>query len=90
MLIKQPGASTIGGGSLPGETLPTTLVALDASHVPFPLEELVRRLRMRPTPIITRILRDTLLLDPRTILEVQEKEVLQALIEELSTTIEHL
>src|SRR5437588_1868765 len=30
----QRGESTIGGGSLPGETLPTTLLAFDAEHVP--------------------------------------------------------
>ncbi len=81
---KQPGASTIGGGSLPGETLPTTLVALDAARTPLPLEELARRLRLRRTPIITRILRDALLLDPRTVLEEQEQEVIQALGEEAS------
>jgi L-seryl-tRNA(Ser) seleniumtransferase len=81
---KQPGASTIGGGSLPGETLPTTLVALEAARTPLPLEELARRLRLRRTPIITRILRDALLLDPRTVLEEQEQEVIQALGEEAS------
>jgi L-seryl-tRNA(Ser) seleniumtransferase len=81
---KQPGESTVGGGSLPGETLPTTLVALDATRTPLPLEELARRLRKRHTPIITRILRDSLLLDPRTVLEEQEKAVLQALAEELT------
>src|SRR5438270_3545111 len=62
----QRGESTIGGGSLPGETLPTTLLALDAAHIPIPLDELARRLRIRRTPVIVRILRDTLLLDPRT------------------------
>lgn len=81
---RQQGASTIGGGSLPGETLPTTLVALDATRVPLPLEELAHRLRLRRTPIITRILRDSLLLDPRTVLEEQEPEVIQALGEEAS------
>ncbi|MFL5658963.1 MAG: L-seryl-tRNA(Sec) selenium transferase [Ktedonobacteraceae bacterium] len=75
----QRGESTVGGGSLPGETLPTTLLALDAARVPLPLDELARRLRLRSTPIITRILRDTLLLDPRTVLEEQDEEVVQAL-----------
>jgi L-seryl-tRNA(Ser) seleniumtransferase len=79
----QHGASTIGGGSLPGETLPTTLLALDAVHVPLPLDEFTKRLRLRPIPIITRILRDTLLLDPRTVLEEQDSEVVQALVSEL-------
>src|SRR6266566_4007691 len=72
---KQPGESTVGGGSLPGETLPTTLLAIDAARVSVPLDELARRLRMRSVPIVTRILRDTLLLDPRTVLEEQDQEV---------------
>jgi L-seryl-tRNA(Ser) seleniumtransferase len=79
----QDGVSTIGGGSLPGETLPTTLLALDAGHVSIPLDELAKRLRLRSSPIIVRIMRDTLLLDPRTVLEEQDKVVIQALLEEL-------
>ena len=71
----QRGESTIGGGSLPGETLPTTLLAIDAARVSVSLDELARRLRMRNIPIVTRILRDTLLLDPRTVLEEQDQEV---------------
>jgi L-seryl-tRNA(Ser) seleniumtransferase len=79
----QRGESTIGGGSLPGETLPTTLVALDAALVPLSLDELAKRLRLRPLPIITRILRDTLLLDPRTVLEEEDEEVVRGLVEEI-------
>jgi L-seryl-tRNA(Ser) seleniumtransferase len=81
----QRGESTIGGGSLPGETLPTSLLALDAAQVPMSLEELARRLRLRPTPIIPRILRDTLLLDPRTVLKEQDREVVAGLAEEIGT-----
>ncbi|MEO6891973.1 MAG: L-seryl-tRNA(Sec) selenium transferase [Ktedonobacteraceae bacterium] len=73
------GETTIGGGSLPGETLPTTLLAIDAARAPLPLEELARHLRLRHVPIIARILRDTLLLDPRTVLEEQDQEVVQGL-----------
>jgi L-seryl-tRNA(Ser) seleniumtransferase len=80
----QHGISTIGGGSLPGETLPTTLLALDAMQVPLPLDELAKRLRRRPLPIITRIMHDALLLDPRTVLEEQDGEVVQALTIECS------
>lgn len=77
------GNSTVGGGSLPGETLPTTLLALDARAVPVPLDELARRLRVRPLPIVTRILRGQLLLDPRTVFEEQDEEVARALVEEV-------
>jgi L-seryl-tRNA(Ser) seleniumtransferase len=80
----QRGQSTIGGGSLPGETLPTTLLALDAAHLPMPLDELAKRLRTRRIPIVARILRDSLLLDPRTVLEEQDKEVVGAILEELT------
>ncbi len=80
----QQGESTIGGGSLPGETLPTTLLALDASSTNIPLTELAQKLRMRPLPLIVRVIRDTLLLDPRTIPEEQDEEVLRALVEELA------
>jgi len=80
----QRGESTVGGGSLPGETLPTTLLAIDAAQVALPLDELARRLRVRSIPIVTRILRDTLLLDPRTVLEEEDKEVVVGLMEELA------
>jgi len=79
----QQGESTVGGGSLPGETLPTTLLALDAAHIELSLDELAKRLRLRSTPIVTRILRDTLLLDPRTVLEEQDQDLVRALEEEL-------
>ncbi|MBA2285754.1 MAG: L-seryl-tRNA(Sec) selenium transferase [Ktedonobacteraceae bacterium] len=80
------GETTIGGGSLPGETLPTTLLAIDAARAALPLEDLARHLRLRHVPIIARILRDTLLLDPRTVLEEQDQEVVQGLEECLTLT----
>ncbi len=79
----QRGESTVGGGSLPGETLPTTLLALDAGNLSMSLDELAKRLRLRDSPMIVRILRDALLIDPRTVLEEQDNEVAQALVEEL-------
>lgn len=80
----QRGESTVGGGSLPGETLPTTLLALDAARLPLSVEELAKRLRMRNVPVIARILRDTLLIDPRTVFEEQDDEVVQALLDTIS------
>jgi L-seryl-tRNA(Ser) seleniumtransferase len=77
----QRGESTVGGGSLPGETLPTTLLALDAAQAPCPLDELAKRLRLHSTPVVARILRDALLLDPRTVLEEQDGEVVRAVAE---------
>ena len=79
----QRGQSTIGGGSLPGETLPTTLLALDAVGVPGSLNDFARRLRWREPAVVVRIERDTLLLDPRTVFEEQDEKLLAGLVEEL-------
>jgi L-seryl-tRNA(Ser) seleniumtransferase len=68
------GRSTVGGGSLPGETLPTWQVALNA---PSP-DALAERLRRGEPPILARIEDDRLLLDPRTVLPGQEKTLLAA------------
>jgi L-seryl-tRNA(Ser) seleniumtransferase len=67
-----PGRSTVGGGSLPGETLPTHLVAL-AIESP---DTVAARLRAGDPPIITRIEDDRLVLDPRTVLPEQEATLL--------------
>jgi L-seryl-tRNA(Ser) seleniumtransferase len=59
--------STIGGGSLPGETLPSWAVVLrppDAGGI----DELARRMRLGAPGVFGRIERDGLLLDLRTIL----------------------
>ncbi len=84
MAHTQRGESTVGGGSLPGETLSTTLLALDARDVSLPLDELARRLRTRNVPVVARVQRDMLLLDPRTVLKEQDKEVAAGLVEELT------
>lgn len=62
------GRSAVGGGSLPGETLPTHLVALEAGAP----DALAARLRASEPPVITRIVDDRLVLDPRTVLTEQE------------------
>jgi L-seryl-tRNA(Ser) seleniumtransferase len=80
----QHGESTIGGGSLPGEMLPTMLLAIDAAQVPCTLDDLSQRLRKRAAPIVARIQHDRLLLDPRTVLEEQDQDVVSALLEELA------
>ncbi|MBM4404851.1 MAG: L-seryl-tRNA(Sec) selenium transferase [Chloroflexi bacterium] len=57
--------STIGGGSLPGETLPTRALAIAGSGTA--LKDHAARLRAAPTPIMARIEKGMLLLDPRTV-----------------------
>jgi L-seryl-tRNA(Ser) seleniumtransferase len=66
------GQSTVGGGSLPGETLPTWLLSL---NVPHPNRTLAR-LREADPPIIARLEEDRLVLDPRTVLPEQEESLL--------------
>jgi L-seryl-tRNA(Ser) seleniumtransferase len=63
-----PGRSTVGGGSLPGETLPTRLVTLPVTSP----DAVAARLRAGEPPVITRIEDDRLVLDPRTVLAEQE------------------
>ena len=71
----EPGQSPVGGGSLPEETLPTWLVALAVAD---PMA-LAARLRAGEPPVVTRIERDRLLLDPRTILPEEDPLLLDAL-----------
>lgn len=70
------GQSTIGGGSLPGATLPTKLLALN--H-PKPVK-LANDLRYQDPPIIARITEDQLVFDPRTVLPGQEQALIGAII----------
>ena len=66
----------VGGGSTPGQALPTALVAVTHSrHSATTLEALLRR---NSPPIIARVERDTLLLDLRTVFEDQDGEITNA------------
>ncbi len=69
------GRSTVGGGSLPGETLPTRLVAIQVDSP----DELARRLRAGDPPIIGRIEDDLFLLDPCTVLADEEEALIEAI-----------
>jgi L-seryl-tRNA(Ser) seleniumtransferase len=71
------GRSAVGGGSLPGETLATHLVAVAC---PAP-DVVAARLRGGHPPVITRIEDDHLVLDPRTVLPEQEKVLLERVVE---------
>ena len=67
--------STIGGGSLPEETLPTYVLALSVSSP----EKFMEKLRQQSPPIIARTARDVILLDPRTVLPEQDGALLVGL-----------
>jgi L-seryl-tRNA(Ser) seleniumtransferase len=68
------GRSTVGGGSLPGETLPTWLVAIVCDSP----DTLAARLRRNDPPVIAHIEDGKLVLDPRTVADGEEKALLDA------------
>jgi L-seryl-tRNA(Ser) seleniumtransferase len=72
--------STVGGGSLPEETLPTWAVALESEHV----SALAADLRQATPPVIGRIEGGLLLLDPRTVMPEQDEALLGVLRETTS------
>lgn len=87
-----PGASTVGGGSLPGETLPTVLCAIGsaddgrARRQPSEREgalldaaALAEKLRNGDPPVVGRVYRGQLLLDPRTVDPQDDAALLEAL-----------
>lgn len=69
------GQSTVGGGSLPGETLTTMLLAITPPDSP---DAFARRLRSGPTPVIARIEDEVVVLDPRTVADDQSDAVVEA------------
>ncbi|MFO8101429.1 MAG: L-seryl-tRNA(Sec) selenium transferase [Dehalococcoidia bacterium] len=70
------GESTIGGGSLPGGTLPTRLVVVEPKDK---VQILARQLRQQPLPIIGRVEKNTLALDPRSVLPPEDPILLRIL-----------
>jgi L-seryl-tRNA(Ser) seleniumtransferase len=73
-----PAESTVGGGSLPGERLPTTALAITprSGHA----ADLLRRLREHEPPVIGRIEQERVLLDPRTVLPDEDDALLDAVV----------
>ncbi len=71
--------STVGGGSLPDESIPTFALAL---RVKSP-DKFLKKLRQASLPIIARTEHDQILLDPRTVLPEQENIFLNTLREVL-------
>jgi len=69
------GESAVGGGSLPGQTLPTTLLAL----LPPQPQQFAQHLRLTRPAVVARIEQDAVLLDPRTVLPEQDDIFLQTL-----------
>jgi L-seryl-tRNA(Ser) seleniumtransferase len=72
----EPGESSIGGGSLPGQLLPTVVIALPVQSA----AKVARRLRALPTPVVPRVKANRVLLDMRSVLPEQDGELLQGLL----------
>ncbi|MBE0448116.1 MAG: L-seryl-tRNA(Sec) selenium transferase [Actinobacteria bacterium] len=76
VIITEPEISRVGGGSLPLAELPTTAVSVRCKFATAnAVEEVLRR---SEPPVIARIKEDAVLLDPRTIQEGEEREILSA------------
>jgi L-seryl-tRNA(Ser) seleniumtransferase len=71
------GESTIGGGSLPGDTLPTWLLALKVQSP----EKTLKLLRSSAPAIIARIVDDEVVFDPRTVFENEEIDLIRCITE---------
>jgi L-seryl-tRNA(Ser) seleniumtransferase len=70
--------STVGGGSLPGERLATTALAITPRR--GGATELLRRLREHEPPVIGRIVEERVLLDPRTVLPGEDDVIVDAVV----------
>lgn len=69
--------STMGGGSLPGETISSWALALQSSQLSS--AELAEWLRQSDPPVMGRIVQDSVLLDPRTVLPSQDQLIISLL-----------
>jgi L-seryl-tRNA(Ser) seleniumtransferase len=78
-----PNESTIGGGSLPGESLPTWVMSLTIKSPKYFTE----KLRQENPPLIVRTEKDRILLDPRTVLPEQDALMLENLANDLPSII---
>ncbi len=71
------GESVVGGGSTPGQALPTSLIAI--GHARLSAHDLEAELRRNAPPVIARVEHDVVVLDVRTVLADQEEEIAEAL-----------
>lgn len=69
------GQSTVGGGSLPDETLPTFVLALSARSP----NSILAQLRINQPPVIARLEADKVIFDPRTIMPEQENDLISSI-----------
>lgn len=77
------GESTVGGGSLPDEVLPTKVLALKLGDTRA-AGVLASKLRCSSPAVVGRVERGKLLLDPRTVLPEEDAQLISALRKALS------
>ena len=73
--------STIGGGSLPGQTLPSTAICIDSKSP----DSLAKALRQSNNPVMARIENDQVFIDLRTVLPEEDNTLSQILLETIRT-----
>jgi L-seryl-tRNA(Ser) seleniumtransferase len=78
-IIVTDSESQIGSGSVPTETLPTSVLCL--SPLEMSSEALAKRLRLAKPPIFTRVFKDSVLMDFRTILPGEDTVVVKTLLD---------
>jgi L-seryl-tRNA(Ser) seleniumtransferase len=71
------GFSTLGGGSAPGSTLPTVLIA--TTHRWMSATDLEVQLRRSRPPVVARIHEGRVMLDLRTVQPDQDAQLLETL-----------
>ncbi len=78
--------STVGGGSLPGQSLPTYALSIDMPSV----HHLATRLRLpaqaQAVPVVARIDESRLLFDPRTVLPEQDTTLVEMIRQAVTVT----
>jgi L-seryl-tRNA(Ser) seleniumtransferase len=81
------GESAVGGGSLPGETLATWLLAIPCAALSLQTgpgaDAVAARLRLGTPAVVCRIQKDHLLFDTRTVLPWQEQSLLDSIVAHL-------
>ena len=82
-------AAAVGGGSLPGQTLPSRALALAEGSLAgrsLTVAGLAARLRAGRPPVVGRAERERLLLDARTVLPEEDESLVAALLAALGAT----
>ena len=73
------GQSTIGGGSLPGQILPTYLLSISGLKIDCGVNEFFNKLLNNKFPIVARIEKNNIIFDPRTVLSDEDSKLIDGI-----------